>query len=54
MLKVLELTSGQRRYSFLGCPFGIARPYGANGWWYEMQLKNFAKIIFMWKEGLGI
>ena len=29
-------------------------PYGANGWWYELQLKLARKIIFKkWKEGLG-
>ncbi len=29
-------------------------PYGANGWWYETQLKLARKLIFSkWKEGLG-
>jgi len=29
-------------------------PYGANGWWYEMQLNLARKLIFSkWKEGLG-
>ena len=29
-------------------------PYGANGWWYEFQLKIARKLIFSkWKEGLG-
>ena len=29
-------------------------PYGANGWWYELQLKLARKLIFKkWKEGLG-
>jgi long-chain acyl-CoA synthetase len=29
-------------------------PYGANGWWYEKQLKLARKLIFSkWKEGLG-
>ncbi len=29
-------------------------PYGANGWWYEQQLKLARKLIFSkWKEGLG-
>jgi long-chain acyl-CoA synthetase len=28
--------------------------YGANGLWYEMQLKIARKLIFSkWKEGLG-
>jgi len=30
------------------------QPYGANGWWYEFQLKLARKLIFKkWKEGLG-
>ena len=30
------------------------KPYGANGWWYETQLKLAKKLIFSkWKEGLG-
>jgi len=29
-------------------------PYGANGWWYEFNLKIARKLIFSkWKEGLG-
>lgn len=29
-------------------------PYGANGWWYEQQLKIARKLIFSkWQEGLG-
>ena len=29
-------------------------PYGANGWWYEKQLKLARKLIFSkWKAGLG-
>ena len=29
-------------------------PYGANGFWYEIQLKLARKLIFSkWKEGLG-
>lgn len=29
-------------------------PYGANGWWYEQQLKLARKLIFSkWQEGLG-
>ena len=29
-------------------------PYGANGWWYETQLKVARKLVFSkWKEGLG-
>lgn len=29
-------------------------PYGANGWWYEQQLKLARKLIFSkWKDGLG-
>jgi long-chain acyl-CoA synthetase len=29
-------------------------PYGANGWWYETQLKIARKLIFSkWKNGLG-
>ena len=30
------------------------KPYGANGWWYEKQLKLARKLIFSkWKDGLG-
>jgi len=30
------------------------KPYGANGWWYEFQLKIARKLIFSkWKEALG-
>jgi long-chain acyl-CoA synthetase len=33
---------------------GLAyEPYGANGLWYEMQLK-IEKIFSKWKEGLGV
>lgn len=29
-------------------------PYGANGWWYEVNLKLARKLIFSkWQEGLG-
>ena len=29
-------------------------PYGANGWWYELNLKIARKLIFSkWQEGLG-
>jgi long-chain acyl-CoA synthetase len=29
-------------------------PYGANGWWYELELKLARKLVFSkWKEGLG-
>ena len=29
-------------------------PYGANGWWYEVQLKIAKKLIFSkWRAGLG-
>ena len=29
-------------------------PYGANGWWYELNLKLARKLIFSkWQEGLG-
>jgi len=29
-------------------------PYGANGWWYELQLKVARKLVFSkWKAGLG-
>jgi long-chain acyl-CoA synthetase len=32
----------------------VYEPYGANGLWYEMQLKIARKLIFSkWKEGLG-
>jgi long-chain acyl-CoA synthetase len=29
-------------------------PYGANGWWYKLELKLARKLVFSkWKEGLG-
>jgi hypothetical protein len=39
----------------LGIELGLVyEPYGANGLWYEMQLKIARKLIFSkWKEGLG-
>jgi long-chain acyl-CoA synthetase len=33
----------------------VYEPYGANGLWYEMQLKIARKLIFSkWKEGLEL
>jgi len=50
-----ELTGIKRKLFFWAVDIGAKyEPYGANGWWYEMQLKIARKLIFSkWKEGLG-
>jgi long-chain acyl-CoA synthetase len=52
--KGAELT-GIKKSCSLGIELGLVyEPYGANGLWYEMQLKIARKLIFSkWKEGLG-
>ena len=50
-----ELTGIKRTLFFWAIDLGLKyEPYGANGWWYETQLKIARKLIFSkWKEGLG-
>lgn len=53
--KGLELTGIKRKLFFWAIDLGLKyEPYGANGFWYEFQLKIARKLIFSkWKEGLG-
>jgi long-chain acyl-CoA synthetase len=53
--KGLELKGIKRKLFFWAVDLGLKyEPYGANGFWYEMQLKLARKLIFSkWKEGLG-
>ncbi|MCK0124299.1 AMP-dependent synthetase/ligase [Gelidibacter sp. F2691] len=50
-----ELTGVKKKLFFWAIELGLKyEPYGANGWWYETQLKLARKLIFSkWKEGLG-
>ncbi len=50
-----ELTGIKKKLFFWAIDLGLRyQPYGANGWWYETQLKMARKLIFSkWKEGLG-
>ena len=53
--KGLELSGIKRKLFFWAIDLGLRyEPYGANGAWYEFQLKIARKLIFSkWKEGLG-
>jgi len=53
--KGLELNGIKRKLFFWAVDLGLKyEPYGANGFWYETQLKIARKLIFSkWKEGLG-
>lgn len=53
--KGAELTGVKKALFFWAVDLGLKyEPYGANGWWYEFQLKIARKLIFSkWKEGLG-
>lgn len=53
--KGAELTGIKKSLFFWALDLGIKyEPYGANGFWYELQLKIARKLIFSkWKEGLG-
>lgn len=53
--KGAELTGIKRKLFFWALELGHRyEPYGANGWWYEFQLKLARKIIFTkWQEALG-
>jgi long-chain acyl-CoA synthetase len=53
--KGTQLTGIKKKLFFWAIDLGLRfEPYGANGWWYELQLKMARKLIFSkWKEGLG-
>ncbi|RVT77428.1 long-chain fatty acid--CoA ligase [Flavobacterium sufflavum] len=53
--KGAELTGIKRKLFFWAIDLGLRyEPYGANGFWYEFQLKIARKLIFSkWQEGLG-
>lgn len=50
-----ELTGIKKKLFFWAIELGLKyEPYGANGFWYETQLKIARKLIFSkWREGLG-
>ena len=50
-----DLTGIKKTLCFWAVNLGLKyEPYGANGWWYELQLKLARKLIFSkWKAGLG-
>jgi long-chain acyl-CoA synthetase len=50
-----ELTGVKKKLFFWAIEIGLKyEPYGANGFWYELQLKIARKLIFSkWKAGLG-
>jgi long-chain acyl-CoA synthetase len=50
-----ELTGIKKKLFFWAVDLGLKyEPYGANGFWYELQLKIARKLIFSkWKAGLG-
>lgn len=53
--KGAELTGIKKALFFWAIDLGLRyEPYGANGFWYEFQLKIARNLIFSkWKEGLG-
>jgi long-chain acyl-CoA synthetase len=53
--KGAELTGFKKKLFFWAIDLGLRfEPYGANGFWYEWQLKIARKLIFSkWREGLG-
>jgi len=50
-----ELNGLKKSLFFWAIDVGLKfEPYGANGWWYEQQLKIARKLIFSkWQKGLG-
>ena len=50
-----ELSGIKKKLFYWAVNLGLKyEPYGANGWWYEQQLKIARKLIFKkWKEALG-
>ncbi|WP_452220480.1 AMP-dependent synthetase/ligase [Lacinutrix salivirga] len=55
MLKGEDLSGIKKALFFWAVRLGERwEPYGANGWWYEFQLKIANKLIFSkWREALG-
>ncbi|MDR6843470.1 long-chain fatty acid--CoA ligase [Flavobacterium granuli] len=55
LAKGTELKGIKKMLFFWAIDLGLRyEPYGANGFWYESQLKIARKLIFSkWKEGLG-
>jgi long-chain acyl-CoA synthetase len=55
ILKGEALTGLKKTLFFWAVNLGLRyEPYGANGWWYEMQLKLARKLIFSkWQAALG-
>ena len=53
--KGTQLTGIKKKLFFWAIDLGLKyQPYGANGAWYEFELKIARKLIFSkWKEGLG-
>lgn len=53
--KGADLSGIKKKLFFWAIDLGLKyEPYGANGWWYEFQLKIARKLIFSkWQEGLG-
>jgi long-chain acyl-CoA synthetase len=53
--KGYELSGVKKQLFFWALNLGLRyEPNGANGWWYEMQLKIANKLIFSkWREALG-
>lgn len=53
--KGMELTGLKRKLFFWALDLGLRYEFkGANGWWYETQLKWANKLIFSkWREALG-
>jgi long-chain acyl-CoA synthetase len=53
--KGTELSGIKKKLFFWAIDLGLRyEPYGANGFWYEFQLKIARKLIFSkWQEGLG-
>lgn len=49
------LTGIKKKIFFWAIDLGLKfQPYGANGWWYELQLRLARKLVFSkWKQGLG-
>ena len=50
-----ELSGIKKKLFYWAVDLGLKfEPYGANGWWYELQLKLARKLVFSkWKAGLG-
>jgi len=53
--KGTQLTGIKKALFFWAVDLGLQyKPYGENGWWYELRLKIARKLIFIkWQEALG-